>query len=261
MCVIRKRRKREDLQHQVFPKGERYLGQGYWDVHNHILPGIDDGSCCMEETCSMLEAEYSQGIRNIVFTPHYRHGMFALSADDHEAVYKKVCERFGNSFPDMRFYLGCEYYADSRIMDKLRDRRFRMDGSAAVLVEFSTASKFETIKKVTGRLAKEGYTPVIAHVERYGCLYDSDSLIASLKGLGAVIQINSETVLGKSGGKAKRFVMSLIKDDLADIIASDAHNVKDRPVCMGPCIEKIEKKFGNEKAERLFKINPSRLID
>ena len=215
----------------------------------------------MEETCSMLEEEYSQGIRNIIFTPHYRRGMFALSADDHEAVYKDVCERFADTFPDMKFYLGCEYFADAEIVDRLRDRRFRMDGGAAVLVEFSTAGRFETIRKVTGRLAKEGYVPVIAHAERYSCLYESGSLIPSLKELGAVIQINAGTVLGKSGGRAKRFCMDLIKEDLADIIASDAHNVKDRPVYMGPCIEKIEKKFGTGKAERLFKINPSRLTD
>lgn len=48
---------------------------GYWDIHNHILPGVDDGSGCMRETMEMLEEEYRQGVRHIVFTPHYRRGM------------------------------------------------------------------------------------------------------------------------------------------------------------------------------------------
>ena len=26
------------------------MNNGYWDIHNHILPGVDDGSGCMEET-------------------------------------------------------------------------------------------------------------------------------------------------------------------------------------------------------------------
>lgn len=51
---------------------------GYWDIHNHILPGVDDGSGCMRETMEMLEEEYRQGVRHIVFTPHYRRGMFAI---------------------------------------------------------------------------------------------------------------------------------------------------------------------------------------
>ena len=41
---------------------------GYWDIHNHILPGVDDGSGCMRETMEMLEEEYRQGVRHIVFT-------------------------------------------------------------------------------------------------------------------------------------------------------------------------------------------------
>lgn len=49
---------------------------GYWDIHNHILPGVDDGSGCMRETMEMLEEEYRQGVRHIVFTPHYRRDIF-----------------------------------------------------------------------------------------------------------------------------------------------------------------------------------------
>ena len=30
---------------------------GYWDIHNHILPGVDDGSGCMRETMEMLEED------------------------------------------------------------------------------------------------------------------------------------------------------------------------------------------------------------
>ena len=39
---------------------------GYWDIHNHILPGVDDGSGCMRETMEMLEEEYRQCASNDV---------------------------------------------------------------------------------------------------------------------------------------------------------------------------------------------------
>lgn len=60
---------------------------GYWDIHNHILPGVDDGSGCMRETMEMLEEEYRQGVRHIVFTPHYRRDMFAIPREEIQAVY------------------------------------------------------------------------------------------------------------------------------------------------------------------------------
>ena len=83
---------------------------GYWDIHNHILPGVDDGSGCMRETMQMLEEEYRQGVRHIVFTPHYRRDMFAIPREEIQAVYAHVCEMAADRFPEMEFYLGCEYY-------------------------------------------------------------------------------------------------------------------------------------------------------
>lgn len=83
---------------------------GYWDIHNHILPGVDDGSGCMRETMEMLEEEYRQGVRHIVFTPHYRRDMFAIPREEIQTVYARVCEMAADRFPEMEFYLGCEYY-------------------------------------------------------------------------------------------------------------------------------------------------------
>lgn len=86
---------------------------GYWDIHNHILPGVDDGSGCMRETMEMLEEEYRQGVRHIVFTPHYRRDMFAIPREEIQTVYARVCEMAADRFPEMEFYLGCEYYIHS----------------------------------------------------------------------------------------------------------------------------------------------------
>ena len=66
---------------------------GYWDIHNHILPGVDDGSGCMRETMEMLEEEYRQGVRHIVFTPHYRRDMFAIPREE---IQGGLCARLRN---------------------------------------------------------------------------------------------------------------------------------------------------------------------
>lgn len=71
---------------------------GYWDIHNHILPGVDDGSGCMRETMEMLEEEYRQGVRHIVFTPHYRRDMFAIPREEIQTVYARVCEMAADRF-------------------------------------------------------------------------------------------------------------------------------------------------------------------
>ena len=91
---------------------------GYWDIHNHILPGVDDGSSCMRETMSLLQAEYEQGIRHLIVTPHYRRGMFEIGFEDIQKVYEKTRLYCEETFPSMHLYLGRECFVSSVNRDK-----------------------------------------------------------------------------------------------------------------------------------------------
>ena len=237
------------------------MNNGYWDIHNHILPGVDDGSGCMEETVQLIRAEYEQGIENIVFTPHYRPGMFQVSPQEREEVFRQVCENVQRRFPEMHFYLGCEYFVHNYMMANLRDVRCRMAGTEYLLMEFPTNCHFSYIHNVISRLLKVGYQPIIAHIERYVCLSLDANRVNMLKDLGALIQINAGSVLGKSGITKKRFCNEVLKEELVDFIASDAHNVDRRPVQMAECMKKVEKKFGSLYMERLFRKNPAKIFE
>ena len=146
---------------------------GYWDIHNHILPGVDDGSGCMRETMEMLEEEYRQGVRHIVFTPHYRRGMFAIPREEIQTVYARVCEMAADRFPEMEFYLGCEYYIHSDAsVERLRGNpKYYMAGSRTVLMEFAYEASYAWIMQTVSEVRQMGLQPVVAHAERYECLY------------------------------------------------------------------------------------------
>ncbi|MCC8080775.1 MAG: capsular biosynthesis protein [Lachnospiraceae bacterium] len=235
--------------------------RGYWDIHNHILPGVDDGSSCVEETMALLKTEYEQGIRNIVFTPHYRPRMFEVSADDRESVYHKVVAQAEDFFPDMSFYLGCEYFVNSRMMRDLQDPRCRMAGTRIVLLEFSTVTPYHDIQNAVKAVTGAGYRVVIAHPERYQCLHADVARIARLRQQqGVWLQINAGSVIGKSGRMLKHFCHDLLKEDMVDFIASDAHSTEHRPVEMERCLKFVQKKFSRGKAERLFRENQNHLF-
>lgn len=40
-------------------------GKGIYDIHCHIVPGVDDGATDIEETGKLLRMEYEQGVRTI----------------------------------------------------------------------------------------------------------------------------------------------------------------------------------------------------
>ena len=52
-----------------------------YDIHCHILPGVDDGAAHLELSLEMLKAERDSGVRTIILTPHYRRRMFEPSMD------------------------------------------------------------------------------------------------------------------------------------------------------------------------------------
>lgn len=228
------------------------MSGGYWDIHNHILPGLDDGSSCMEETYDLLQEEYRQGVRNIIFTPHYRPDLFRVSADDREMVYRKVCGQFLDKFPDMHFYLGCEFFAHENMMDEFKDPRCQMAGTNMVLVEFSTVSHFEAMLRLIQEITSAGCHTIIAHAERYRCLYQSEKRLKLLRQKGALVQLNARSILGREGRTAKHFCLKALETGQADFIASDAHNMDTRPVELAGCMKKIQRKFGKEKADWWF---------
>ena len=237
------------------------MSEGYWDIHNHILPGVDDGSSCMEETMLLLEEEYCQGVRRIVFTPHYRPGMFDVPADERERAFADVCARFQADYPDMRFYLGCEMHVSRHLFEDLHDSRCRMGAGRTVLLEFDGDSSYKIMQSVVAHAVRMGCRPLLAHVERYEAMYtDTARRIRALQEAGAWIQINAGSVLGAGGRQEMRFCELLLIEALVDVVASDAHNMTNRPILMQDCARTVDQMCGPEAVEVLFKRNPSRLM-
>ena len=65
---------------------------GLFDVHCHLIPYVDDGARNMEEAVRMLKMEYSQGVRYIIVTPHYRRGMFETPMEKVLSYFLKLRE-------------------------------------------------------------------------------------------------------------------------------------------------------------------------
>lgn len=230
------------------------------DIHNHTLFGVDDGAQTLEESLSILSDMRKQGAESVILTPHYRHGMFGYPVDrikEHFEELKAAAGEIG-----IELFLGCEYHVNSNIIEAFNTGRCEtMAGGDYILTEYSYVSEYSFIQEYTHRLLSCGYFPVIAHVERYACLQKKPALCAELANMGALIQINADSVLGYDGRPAEKFCKKLLKHQWADIIASDTHDRTERACHMAECRAHVEKKYGSEYAETLFVTNPKRVIN
>lgn len=230
------------------------------DIHNHTLFGVDDGPREVAVSEEMLCSAKTQGADAVILTPHYRKGMFPYQTEVIErnfARLEQIAQKIG-----IRLFLGCEYYVNSELIANIQSGRCKtLAGSDYVLTEYSYQSEYSYIAEQTGRLISCGYFPVIAHVERYECIQKKPALCMELSNMGAFIQVNADSVIGKAGWQTKRLCKKMLSKHWVDIIASDAHDLTGRMMCMAECKAAIEKRYGEEYAKLLFEQNPMRIIN
>ena len=229
------------------------------DIHCLMLNGEDDGAKKLEETILMLKDAKQQGVDEIILTPHYRHGMFPYKTEkviEHYKVLYKEAAKIG-----IKLHLGTEYHVNSRIIEYLDNKRcLSLAQTKYVLTEYEFDTDYNYIYNMSKDLLAHGYIPIVAHVERYGCMIKDTGHVAELKELGAMIQINADAVIGKEGHSTKKFCKEMLNMSLVDFVASDSHGIKKRTNHMQKCYDYISRKYGEEYAEELLCNNPRKIV-
>ena len=235
---------------------ERYI-----DMHCHILPGVDDGAANMEETEKMLHIAYDEGIRCMIATPHYH----PRRGHEHPDVLRKkltlVRKAAQNIDDKFRIYLGTEIYFGQDVPEKIRRGEIlTMNRRNQVMVEFSPGDNFSYIKQGLQQIQSAGYEVILAHAERYLCLVDKFELTEHIWNMGVHIQINSGSIIGDSGRKARQFVKDLMNQDMVFGVGTDAHHSESRAPRMEKAAAYVKKKYGEPYMRKIFFVNASSML-
>ena len=233
---------------------------GLIDLHNHALFGVDDGADSMDVCIRMLEIAYAQGIRAICFTPHYNPSDYFANTADIYAAYEKICAVSSRKFPDLALLLGNEIYAyPGSIADTSEGKCRTLGNSRTVLVEFSPHVGYREMRNRFLDFITAGYSPVLAHAERYACLLKHPERVKELVDMRVLIQVNAEAVVHLAPFYVHRFVHGLLAKHLVHVVASDMHTERDVGD-FARAHRKVLRKYGKEYAKQLFYSNPKRIL-
>lgn len=236
------------------------------DIHSHIIFDVDDGPKTLEDSRRLLEESYRQGVRTIISTSHRRKGMFETPEEKIAANFKQVQDLAKQVADDLTVLYGAEIYYTSDVLKKLEEGTFpSLGGTKYVLIEFSMNTPYKDIHSALGNVIRLGMTPVVAHIERYHCLENDEDKVSELINMGCYMQVNSSNVLkpklfGDRYKFMKKRVQFFLERDLVHFVASDMHNLDDRPPYMQKAYQIVAKKYGAERAEELFKTNQEILL-
>ena len=192
------------------------------DVHAHILPGIDDGSRNWEESRLMLQMAYEQGIRQIIATPHYRSGRRSINLKDLAGQLQEEAEAIR---PDLQIFLGEELYYHEGLAGELKEgMALTLAGTRYVLVEFSPETTYPALYQALRKLIMARYIPVLAHIERYQCLRNQNSL-AELGTLDCLFQMNYSSLAGSALDQSVRWCRRQVLEERVHLLGSDMHRM------------------------------------
>ena len=210
-----------------FQKHQKPLFEGLCDIHNHLLPGIDDGSKDINTSAEMLNAFEALGFKSTIPTPHI-----------YKELYPNTPETIKNAFDLLKQHKGyensikinsyaAEYMVDEVFMKGLEEASpLLLLNDTYILLEINFFGQTTMLKSACFNLCQKDITPILAHPERYHMIKEI-SEYQNLKNQGFYFQLNALSLMGQYGPEVKQKAEKLLKEGLYDFVATDAHSVND----------------------------------
>ncbi|MFH1077130.1 MAG: CpsB/CapC family capsule biosynthesis tyrosine phosphatase [Pseudomonadota bacterium] len=233
------------------------------DIHIHILPGLDDGPATLEESLAMARKTVQSGVDTVIATPHIANGLYLNNKNNIIEAVKIVSQHLEKHGIPLTVLPGSEVRLSPDVIDGVDNNEIITlnDSGHYLLLELPDQLPVAIAINFINRLSKKGITAIIAHAERNISIQRDIKMLKEMHKAGALCQVTGGSLLGAFGGAAKKCCITIIKERLADFIASDAHSAQVRPPNLDLAFRKACSLAGNLEAERLMITGPSMILN
>jgi protein-tyrosine phosphatase len=234
---------------------------GYIDIHNHILPGLDDGPRTMNEAVMLARAMVAAGYDTVIATPHTFEGKPAptlvnerLEELQEELIHQKV---------PLIILPGSEPHIEPGIPTLLEKGELQtLNNSRYFFVELPFSQPLPPYtEQLLFELTAKGYQPIIPHPERAEALQKDPDLIHRLHRTGALFQLTWGALTGWLGPDVEKTARYLIEANLAHLFATDAHNAASRLLTVEKSAAILDKLTAPGTATQMLTTRPRQLLN
>ena len=194
------------------------------DLHSHLIPGIDDGAKTMDESLQLVRALHALGYRRLITTPHTMMHRFPNSSETIRRGLDALREAIAEAAIDVTVEAASEYFLDEHFLAQIREKSLLTFGEREVLFEMSYVIPPVELDTVIFELQSSGYTPVLAHPERYLYLHKDTDRLARLKERGVRLQVNINSLGGYYSKPVQKMARYINEQGWIDYLGSDAHH-------------------------------------
>tara|TARA_R110000868_G_scaffold193350_1_gene438184 strand:- start:15115 stop:15855 length:741 start_codon:yes stop_codon:yes gene_type:complete len=199
--------------------------ENFVDIHNHILPGIDDGAKTVDESIDLIKGFSEMGVKKFISTPHIMHNYYPNDYDTIHAAHGKVQDSLlHENMKDITLDMAAEHMIDANFDYLLENDKVMPLRNRYLLIEMSYLQPPINFDDAIQSIASHRYFPILAHPERYAFLHLNSSKFQKFKENGILLQMNLLS-LGQFYGKdVQKKAHKLLQNGLIDYVASDVHN-------------------------------------
>tara|TARA_R100000935_G_C2815670_1_gene157188 strand:- start:120 stop:869 length:750 start_codon:yes stop_codon:yes gene_type:complete len=200
--------------------------EGITDIHNHILPGIDDGAASIEDSIQLLLRFSQLGVKSFICTPHIMNDYYTNTPASIQNALAKVKEAIltNHALKDIRIKAAAEYMMDQSFLELLEGEELLPLKEKFVLLEMSYFQAPINLKEILFKVQTYGYKPVLAHPERYAFYHSKDlKKYEELRNRGCLMQMNALSLSPHYGTNMQQIGFRLLEAGMIDFIGSDTH--------------------------------------
>src|SRR5713101_6903603 len=218
------------------------------DIHCHILPGLDDGPDSLDEAIQMAEMAIADGITHVVATPH-ANAQYQFSPDLVRQRRNEIQARLGDR---LTLATGCDFHLSFENLQDVHQKpqNYTINQKSYLLVEFADFAIPPTIDDTLHQLQLARLTPIITHPERNGLIRAQPEKLHRWIHQGCYVQVTAQSLLGRFGRSTQRVVETWLEEGRIHFFASDAHNLKSRPLRLREAFDAVAKRRGAAVALR-----------
>jgi protein-tyrosine phosphatase len=233
------------------------------DLHSHILPGLDDGPATMAGSLELARAAVGAGTRTILATPHINDDA-GIEPARIAAGLEELRAALDEADIPLEVLAGGEI-AVWRLID-LDDQELRalaLGGGPYLLVESPFSPVVGDFEPMVLDLHARGHRVLLAHPERCPAFQRDPTRLERLAGAGALVQITAGSMTGDFGSTVRRFTVSILREGIAHVVASDAHDHVRRPPGLRAGFPALERELPGigEQARYLTELVPRAVLD
>ncbi|MCP4414679.1 MAG: capsular biosynthesis protein [Gammaproteobacteria bacterium] len=231
-----------------------------YDLHCHILPGIDDGAQEISESLELARFALKSGITHSILTPHIHLGRYHNDSNSIEMSFKKFQQALQDAQIPLQIAYAAEVRIDHEIIDWIGQGIIpflgKKDKQNVMLLELPHSHIPAGTENMVKWLISQNIITIIAHPERNKEIMKDPRKVIPLYNFGCLFQLTASAVAGNFGEVSKVTANSLLKEGFVHLLASDAHNLKHRPPELEPGRIAAEKIIGESASWDLVTTNP-----